>query len=183
MDKQEQVTPAMLRDLLEYDPGLGLMKWNPRSRGAFSDKRSFSTWTSRYAGMPAFQSKNEHGYPIGRIMGFNFKAHRVAWAIAYGEWPAGEIDHINHDRSDFRLANLRTVTVTENRRNQSLSIKNKSGAMGVWFAAHAKKWTAQIMVEGKGRHLGYFTTFDEAVAARAEANVRFGFHENHGMAA
>lgn len=178
--KQSEVTPDILRGLFTYNPEAGTLSHKPRQRSAFGNQRAFSTWTSKYAGKQAFQSKNEHGYPIGRILGFNFKAHRVAWAIFHGEWPQDEIDHINHDRADFRIINLRVVTKLENHKNRSTAITNKSGYNGVWYSKGAKKWTAQITVERKASHLGYFPDMAAAVSARKAAELRLGFHVNHG---
>ena len=76
-------------------------------------------------------------------MGVRLMAHRVAWAIYYGVWPTGMIDHINGDGLDNRICNLRDVTHKENARNSRRKATNKSGCSGVMRDKHKKKWVAQ----------------------------------------
>lgn len=91
--------------------------------------------------------------------------------MAYGAWPDGEIDHINGDRKDNRLENLRLATSSENKQNIGLKSNNRSGFTGVsWFAA-AKKWRADITIAGKMRHLGRFDTPEAAAEAYAKAKA------------
>jgi hypothetical protein len=91
-----------------------------------------------------------------------------------------EVDHINHNRTDNRWNNLRAVTSKSNSRNQSKSIKNKSGVTGVHWDNLRNRWIAQIHIDYKTVHLGTFVEFHEAVNARKNAEVLYGFHENHG---
>jgi hypothetical protein len=65
-------------------------------------------------------------------------------------------------------------------RNQSVSGKNTSGVTGVYFSKAEKKYIAQIEVNREAIYLGIFDTLEEAAAARAEANLKFNFHNNHG---
>lgn len=107
-----------------------------------------------------------------------YKMHRVAWAIYHGEWP-DQIDHINGDRADNRIDNLRNVSKRENSLNHRLRPDNKSGCPGVnWHASG--KWIAQIRDAGKYVYLGSFANLEDAVSARKEAEARFGYHKNHG---
>lgn len=97
-----------------------------------------------------------------------------------GETPDGmQIDHINHDRSDNRIQNLRMVTKISNGRNLTKKINNTSGVTGVSWYKSRGKWRVQIMVDRKSMHIGYFSDFESAVAARISANERYGFHKNH----
>ena len=91
-----------------------------------------------------------------------------------------ELDHINHQRDDNRLENLRVVTRKQNCRNLSLPKKNTSGVVGVTFDNSLKKWKSQINIDGKNMNLGSFSTFEKAVTARKSAENFYGFHENHG---
>jgi hypothetical protein len=104
---------------------------------------------------------------------------RLAYFIACREWPDC-IDHINGDRSDNRLQNLRSVTVSDNNRNHPIQKRNRSGAHGVRHDARRNRWRAEITFEGKITFLGSFKNLDDAVAARLAAQKSLGFHENHG---
>ncbi|WP_017903577.1 HNH endonuclease signature motif containing protein [Pseudomonas asplenii] len=123
---------------------------------------------------------NGWGYVHFQYQGHTYKAHRVIWLCVYGNWP-GELDHINGNRSDNRIENLREVSRQENLRNQKVRTNSSTGAMGV--TREGRKWRARIRVDGAFIHLGYFDSIDEAVAARRAANIKYGFHENHGRPA
>jgi hypothetical protein len=98
--------------------------------------------------------------------------------MVYGDEPQ-DIDHINGNRRDNRIANLRAVDRRENMRNARLRSNNTSGIVGVTFSRDRKKWVAQIN-DGKVRSLGRFDKFEDAVEARKAAERRAGFHPNHG---
>jgi hypothetical protein len=99
--------------------------------------------------------------------------------MVHGYWPK-EVDHINGDSCDNRLVNLREVNHQQNMRNAKRRSDNSSGATGVYYIKATGRWIAQIRVDNRGRHLGAFNSFEEAVAARKAAEVALGFHENHG---
>jgi hypothetical protein len=111
------------------------------------------------------------------------RAHRIIWAIHYGQWPDGQIDHINHDRADNRIKNLRVVSHLDNHRNMSQFKNNTTGVPGVRFDARYSSWVARITVNYKGVHLGSYKTKEEAIAARKAAEIKYDFHEKHGEAA
>lgn len=123
---------------------------------------------------------NNKGYLEGSILGHRHLAHRIAWKMFYGADPVGEIDHLNKDRSDNRICNLREGPHRLNMRNQSLSSANTSGFCGVYFHKRVGRWQASIRVNGVARHLGYFDDIAAAVAARAQAEQHFGFSSSHG---
>lgn len=81
---------------------------------------------------------------------------------------------------DNRLENLRDVSNRENARNQKISKNNTSGTLGVYFYKRDQNYQASIKINGKIKHLGYFKNKEEAIAARAAANIKYNFHENHG---
>lgn len=175
-------TPETLRRLLDYSPETGKLHWKRRTPDLFADllhgaDRKCIAWNARMAGREAFTALG-HGYRKGSIFNRRYAAHRVAWAIHYGRWPTGQIDHINGDRTDNRIKNLREVDNLTNGRNQRLPINNKSGVCGVLFDRGA--WVARIKVNGRSRHLGRFETIEQAAAARQEAECELGFHPNHG---
>ena len=173
------LTPAELRKLITYDPDTGKMTWLKRPVEMFATERASKVWNKRFAGTPAFSVKKS-GYLEGKIFYRDYSAHRVAWAIQMGVWPADQIDHINGYKADNRISNLRVVTSLENLRNQKMAKNNRSGVMGIHWHKRKQKWQAGISVENKQIYLGSFDCLEEAKAARAAANVKYGFHKNHG---
>lgn len=103
------------------------------------------------------------GYRKICIGGHSYKAHRLAWLVIHGEWPAGQIDHINGIRTDNRIANLRVVNNRENGENKrKATASSTSGFLGVsWHKARCK-WRAEIKHKGKKYYLGLFETPEEA---------------------
>lgn len=181
--KENPLTFEEASKLLHADFGTGKLFWLPRPLSMFKTKKSFATWNARYAGKEAFTAVEKHGYLHGAVHNHKQKAHRVMWLLHTGEWPIGQIDHINGDRSDNRIENLRQVSPAENARNMRRPSDNKSGAIGVCWHKSAGKWHAQIKSGGCNRHLGLFENFEAAVAARKAAEAEYGFHKNHGRAA
>jgi len=165
-----------LRQRLRYEPATGKLYWR---ENASMPKR----WNARYAGREALAYIGNNGRYMGRIQYRAYQAHRIIWAVVYGEDPAGQIDHIDHNPLNNRIDNLRVVSHQENHRNTSHRKNNTSGAMGVsWFAA-TSRWSAYIMVDKRKHHLGYFADKQDAIAARKAAEAQYGFHDNHGVQA
>lgn len=111
-----------LRTCLFHNPVTGAVVWRVRPRSHFATDGAYQSWNTKYAGTEA-GIFNARGYRVFtlRIDGQCHKllAHRAAWALMHGHWPAQSIDHINHDRRDNRLANLRDVSHLENMRNRA----------------------------------------------------------------
>lgn len=166
---------SRLRELLTYDEETGKLYWKPRP-----DARS--SWNTRYAGKEAFTAMHNAGYKVGSIDDKMYLAHRVIWKMVTGEDP-DDIDHIDGDRTQNQISNLRSVTRAENLRNKKLEPSNTSGVMGVSWEPALEKWGAYINVDNKRHRLGYYKEFDEAVMARQASEIEFGFHENHGRPA
>lgn len=184
MASKAHPTPEELRQLLRYEPETGKLFWKQRDVSLFEDRgngaaANAASWNARYAGAEALTALNAAGYRHGAVFGCKLRAHRVAWALVHGQWPQGEIDHINGITDDNRLENLREVTGQENQRNSKRPANNTSGVVGVSWYEPARKWVARIRVI-KRIHLGYFDDFNEAVAARKAAEAAYGFHQNHG---
>ena len=165
-------SPDNLRSRLVYDPDTGALTWNAIN----PDPKN---WNKQHAGKPAFTTEIR-GYLCGAVNRVLLRAHRVAWAIHYGNWPEVEIDHINGNKKDNRLLNLRDVSASENRRNQKMNTRNQSGKTGVCFIQSRNKWRALISHAGQRVDLGSFDDRASAVAAREMAEAQFGYHENHG---
>ena len=123
---------------------------------------------------------NDAGYIIISIFNKRYRAHRLAWLYVYGEMPSKHIDHINHIRDDNRICNLRDVSHKNNHKNRKLSIRNANGRIGVFWDNDRKRWLASIRVDGKPIFLGRFAEYSDAVNARKNAEILYGFHENHG---
>lgn len=156
------------RELLSYDPDTGHLRWR-------------KTMGRGHRGCQAGHIFDR--YRRITIDGVLYPAHRLGWFIYHGRWPLDQLDHINGDPDDNRIANLREVTPSENSRNRRLRSDNSSGAPGVYFYRPTNRWYAQSCHEGKNRHLGFFDSFDEAVEARRTFQEIHGYHPNHGRAA
>jgi hypothetical protein len=147
-----------LRSLLSYDPDTGEFWWRVNyGRVRAGDKTG---------------CKGKHGYIV---IGVDYKihrAHRLAWAIHYGEWPTGFIDHINCDKSDNRIANLRAACHSGNATNRFVRRDNTSGHKGVFWHKITQKWAAQIRHRGQTTYLGLFADKNDAVKAYADAAAK-----------
>lgn len=173
-------TQDRLHDLFEFDAEAGVFIWLFRPVEHFAKFSEWRRWNTRFAGTVAGYLDRE-GYRQIRVDRKRLPAHRLIWIYAKGPIPDDmEIDHINGVRNDNRLANLRLVTHAENTRNVSVRSDNKSGVIGVSWVNRDRRWHARIKISGTTKHLGYFTTREAAIAARAKAALDYGFHPGHG---
>jgi hypothetical protein len=102
-------------------------------------------------------------------------AHRAAFAWVYGYWPPQHVDHINGDKRDNRIVNLRAATNKQNSANSPRRKDNTSGFKGVRRARTAGKWWAQIYADGRLRYIGTYDTPEEAHGAYLKAaEIEFG---------
>lgn len=158
----------MLHGALLYDRDTGILIWK------ISPAKNVKAGT--IAG-----SKTNRGYLVVNMRGRRVLAHRLAWELTYGPIPDGkEVDHINHNRLDNRISNLRLVTRQTNLRNQSQYKNNTSGATGVCYDKNSNKWRAHITIDGVTKSLGRYNDLESAISARKAAELENGFHENHG---
>lgn len=169
----KSIPVELLRRVLRYEADTGRLYWLPRTPDLFRDGRhtaehTCNKWNSKNAGKEAFTANND-GRKEGRIFGVCYRAHRVAWALHHGRWPDGEIDHINHDASDNRIANLRDCTHAENLANSSSTKGSTSRFLGVSWSKKSAKWSAIISPNGKTIALGRFASEIEAAKAYDDA--------------
>lgn len=169
----------ILRKLLSYEKESGKLFWRYRDKTLGIQERYRKTFNSQFAGREAFTALRSDGYLYGSIFDSMYLAHRVIFKLVNGEEPKC-IDHVNGDRSDNRISNLRSVSRRDNQRNMGMSSANTSGFTGVCWDSANQKWRATIAVNGRQICLGRHSALEEAVKARTEANILYGFHENHG---
>ena len=174
---------AELRERLDYNPDTGVFAWKEAKPEHFSDgKRSASSkckiWNGKLSGKKAGTMSLE-GYLTIMFKGIIVSCHRLAYAFSNGFWPLNQIDHDNGIRNDNSFINLFDRTNAENGKNQKLSVRNYSGHIGVSLQPSGK-FLSVINNKGKKIGLGRHDTFEQAVADRKAAEVKYGFHNNHG---
>lgn len=153
------VIAAQVRELLDYDDATGIFTWKKdvaRNRKAGQVAGGIST----------------QGYVVITINSRSYKAHRLAWLHFYGEWPDSILDHINQNRGDNRINNLRLADPILNGKNRKPN-KNREGSTGASYVQSRNRWIASIMVDKRRLHLGSFMTQEEAVKAYAAAKEKF----------
>lgn len=156
-----------LRALLDYDPESGTLTW--KTRPLRSDGRPNNAIRP---GSEAGWLDVSTGYRRVGVLGTQIHAHRLAYFLFHDAWPE-EIDHVNGDKTDNRIANLRAASHAENLRNVKRRADNTSGHPGVSWSRRDKKWYAYIRVDGKTRSLGRHDTLEDAIAARRRGEIAF----------
>lgn len=149
------------QEFIDYDPLTGQFIW----------KKVLSNRVK--SGSICARNVDSKGYQRLCFDGKQYRAHRVAWAMVHGEMPSLQIDHINGNKLDNRIDNLRLATNAENSRNVGLKKNNTSGITGVTYHARAKKWLAQIVVNRKNHYIGLFDNKSDAAAARQAAQIKY----------
>lgn len=165
------ITQEELKKILHYDQETGAFNWRVTSGKARAWQEA--GWLANMS------SRKECKYRFIGIKNKNYLAHRLAFLYMTGRLPIKHVDHINHDGSDNRWANLREASSTENNRNISKRHDNKSGICGVWL--ERKKWIAKIGIDSKQICLGRFDNLFDAACARKGAEKLHGYHHNHGV--
>lgn len=156
------ISNSRLKDILSYNEITGIFIWRDEPDDIAGTDHSM-------------------GYLTITIDGETNFAHRLAWLYVYGKWPKEHIDHVNHDKADNRISNLRDVAHKENMKNCKISKNNTSKVTGVYWKKLRNKWASQIAVDYKVISLGTFNDFFEAVCSRKSAENKHGFHANHGL--
>jgi hypothetical protein len=153
---------------LDYDFDIGWLTWKP----LIEDTKENRRWNTRYAGKRA-GSKNKRGYRQITLRGYIYPEHRIIWLWVRGQFPEQQIDHRNGIKDDNRWINLREATCSENHQNRSKHQNNSTGFTGVSFVDKRQKFQAQIRVNNKCTHLGYFDTAEEAHEYYLVAKTRY----------
>jgi hypothetical protein len=148
---KEIITQEQLKEILQYNSETGIFTWIKRT--------SIRITIGKIAG-----SLTNRGYSCIRINGKIYLSHRLAWLYVYGYFPK-LIDHINLDRKDNRIVNLREATQSENMRNSGLKRTNQHGFKGVSLDKRDMVWFARARINYKVIHLGRFKTKEEAAKA------------------
>lgn len=158
-----------LNQLIDYDPNTGIFIWKKRDASFFHNKRIYASWNGRYAGTNCGNKGLKTNYIKICVLDNKIYAHIAAWAIMTGEWPNGEIDHINLDRSDNRFCNLRVATKSQNASNAKIRKNNKSGFKGVCLDKRRNLWKSEITLNYKTFFLGYYSSPIEAHQAYCQS--------------
>lgn len=148
-----ELTQDELKDFLSYDAETGVFT-RKKYRSHLAKVGDVAGWA------------DTKGYIRIEINHKPYAAHRLAWLYVYGRFPSEQIDHINGNPSDNRIANLRAASNSENQQNVGPKRNNKSGVVGVHWYTPRGVWRAAIKINGKYKSLGYFRSVAEAATAR-----------------
>jgi hypothetical protein len=143
-----------VRELLDYDENSGIFRWR-KSKG-------------RAKGGSVAGTVRPDGYLKLNIDGKPYFLHRLAWFYVHGVWPAETIDHIDLNKANNAISNLREATYHENACNKE-SNGSASGYKGVGWHICSKKWQVRIKAYGKTKFVGLFDTPEQAYLAYCEA--------------
>lgn len=156
---RNDLTAEYLRKLLHYNPETGIFVWKIKPANCVQPGAiAGSIVTDGYLGIS-----------IKRV---KYAAHRLAWLYVHGEWPKDQLDHINGVRKDNRISNLRESTQAENMQNARHK-RNGQFSLGTSYHKAVKKWTATIKIKGDKKHLGCFSTQEEAHKAYVAAKLEY----------
>jgi hypothetical protein len=163
----------LLVELLELRPGEGLY-YRHRGEAWFSDVRIFRLWNIKHAGRRAGCIKSD-GYSYVTLLDKRYMEHRLIFKMVHGYEPEF-IDHRNGIRHDNRVGNLRPTNVAGNRKNTAKLPGSSTRMTGVKWSGRINRWIAYL----SNKHLGCFTSFDEAAKVRRAAELEAGYSERHG---
>jgi len=149
------ITQDLVRELFYYNPNTGTFEW---AKDYKRQKRGSTAGTA-----------DNRGYISINVGGKKYWAHRLIWLYWYGYLPEKTIDHIDRNKSNNKLLNLREASRSCNARNTSERSTNKTGITGVCWSKQRNKWAAQITLNTVAINLGCYVDFADAVCARLAA--------------
>ena len=161
------ITQAQLKSQLHYDPLTGVFT-----------RLVSNTHSVKIGDVAGY--RHSTGYIFISLDNKQYRGHLLAFLYMEGSFPAQEADHINHARDDNSWSNLRHATPKQNRKNSSMYANNKSGFCGVFWEEQRQKWRAYIKHGGSNKLLGRFASLQDAIECRKAANIKYGYHDNHG---
>ena len=154
------ITQKQLKKILNYNQKTGEFIWNIACKGHFAFSKAGTIHIK--------------GYIRIRITGKSYLAHRLAWLYVYGKWPIGVIDHIDHNKQNNRIKNLRDTSYAVNQHNQNKAqSNNKLGIRGVILHKPSGTYLARITNAGKTKYIGYFLSKDLAYRAYLKEKLNF----------
>jgi hypothetical protein len=164
--RHETLTQEYLKSILDYDLDIGIFTWkvNKSKKSKIGDAAG---WL-------------DNGYTKIEINHKPYNAHRLAWLYVYGEMPKNLVDHIDGNRSNNKISNLREATYQKNSENYKTPKTNKSGVKNVSWYKKLDKWVVSISIRNAKKTIGYFDDLElaELVAVEARNKYRGGF-ANH----
>lgn len=176
---RDDMTTEMVRRLFVYNKQSGDLVFREREQCDFDTLLGYKNHLSRYANRVAGCVDKHHGYRFVRVLGHLYRAHRLIWLYVYGHWPKNDIDHINGDRSDNRLVNLREATRSENHWNKA-SITGRMKGVKPYPKNKKNPWCVSIEKFGVRHWGGYHPTEDAAnTAAKALRQKLHGEFSRH----
>lgn len=163
--KENPDSACMILESVCYNADSGSLTWMKRPREHFASVGSWRCWNRRYPGKLAFNTKNNAGYLVGSISSIPYLAHRICWLCHSGAWPDEQIDHINRDKTDNRICNLRDVNASVNMSNRAPY--GRSALTGI--ERRGDKWRVTRSTPARGRYIGTFHCLGVAIASRIAA--------------
>ncbi len=169
----------MTGNSLTQDQLKSLLSYNDET-GEFTRVKAVGHNGNWKAGRKVGYLDKSNGYIKISLLGKKYYAHRLAWLYVHGYLPKEQIDHIDHDKMNNAIVNLREASDQVNRMNQPPSKANTTGFCGVGYIESSGKYRARIMKNGKQLHVGCYDSAESANTAVEVARKELGFHENHG---
>ena len=155
LEKETEDTLQLQKSRLQYSPETGQLTWlNGKNKGKL-------------------QGSLSKGYIRVSLKSREYYQHRLQWAIYYVCWPTGIVDHIDRNKQNNRIDNLRQVTEQQNRVNTGTRSTNTTGVIGVSYVSQSNKYRQDICVDYKLINLGFFNSIVEAAQARLAAEEKY----------